>query len=199
MRGVVVLNANFEYWDEVSVRRAVVKLIKGKAITIAHNGKLLGVVEGQEIWYPYIIQLTTGFVGYKCKSTRANYSDGAVFDRDNNYCQYWHYHKFDNEGRPFTVPPYQYRCTEDDRTVDHIVPVSRGGKNTFENVVCACRYCNEIIKKNKTPAEAGMKLLRMPTLPRKVIGEMVQRKFIFNPKKPSHQEYIKLRYNGEWK
>lgn len=50
-------------------------------------------------------------------------------------------------------------------TYDHVVPRSKGGKTRWENIVSACYPCNER-KSNKTPEEAGMKLLREPEKPR---------------------------------
>jgi 5-methylcytosine-specific restriction endonuclease McrA len=49
-------------------------------------------------------------------------------------------------------------------TVDHIYPASRGGTTTWKNCVAACRHCNNN-KGNKTPEEAGMKLLKVPVEP----------------------------------
>jgi len=50
-------------------------------------------------------------------------------------------------------------------TVDHIVPRSRGGKNGWQNCICACKTCNHT-KKDLTPQEAGMPLLFQPTEPK---------------------------------
>ena len=49
-------------------------------------------------------------------------------------------------------------------TVEHVVPVSRGGKTTWNNCVSACRSCNER-KADRTPAEAGMRLMKHPRRP----------------------------------
>lgn len=49
-------------------------------------------------------------------------------------------------------------------TIDHIIPTSRGGKNTWENLICSCVKCN-ISKGAKTPEEAGMKIKRPPSTP----------------------------------
>ncbi len=49
-------------------------------------------------------------------------------------------------------------------TLDHIIPVSRGGKHNWTNVISACKRCNQI-KSNKTPEEAGMQLLAVPYRP----------------------------------
>jgi len=51
-------------------------------------------------------------------------------------------------------------------TRDHVVPLSRGGRDTWMNVVTACRQCNSK-KQNRLPEEAGMKLLYAPYVPNK--------------------------------
>ncbi len=52
-----------------------------------------------------------------------------------------------------------------DRTIDHIIPKSRGGKTVWNNVVLCCKKCN-LKKGNKTPEEAGLKLIKVPKAPR---------------------------------
>src|SRR5690606_31470162 len=52
-------------------------------------------------------------------------------------------------------------------TIDHVLPRSRGGKTTWENIITACQKCNGR-KGNRTPAEANMKLLSEPQRPRYV-------------------------------
>lgn len=198
MRSVLVLNGNADFWDEIGVRKAVIKLLKQKATLLAHNGKLLGrTPEGEPIWLPLIIQLRK-YYRYKYKSHKVPYSHSAVYYRDDNYCQYWHYYKLIKDSMVPLEQPVRYRCTEEDRTIDHVIPTSQGGRSTFENTCCACRYCNLILKRDRTPREAGMKLITKPRTPIRVPGEYVQRKFVFNPKKESHREYIKLRYHGQW-
>jgi 5-methylcytosine-specific restriction endonuclease McrA len=49
-------------------------------------------------------------------------------------------------------------------TRDHVVPASRGGSSAWENCVTACRHCNQR-KDDRTPEEAGMKLLAVPYTP----------------------------------
>ncbi len=62
-----------------------------------------------------------------------------------------------------------YRCqycgvSSSNLTVDHVIPKSRGGTDSWENLVAACIPCNNK-KANRTPEEAGMKLLRKPRKP----------------------------------
>ena len=49
-------------------------------------------------------------------------------------------------------------------TRDHVMPVSRGGRDVWENVVCACYHCNSR-KGGRTPQQAGMPLLAVPYRP----------------------------------
>jgi 5-methylcytosine-specific restriction endonuclease McrA len=67
----------------------------------------------------------------------------AVFARDDWSCQY---------------------CGAAAENLDHVVPRSRGGTHTWDNVVASCRRCNAR-KENRTPVEAGFRLLRPPFAP----------------------------------
>ncbi|MBX6421097.1 MAG: HNH endonuclease [Nevskia sp.] len=71
----------------------------------------------------------------------------TLFQRDRNLCLYC--------GKQFPVS---------ELTRDHVVPVSRGGQCVWENCVTACRSCNQR-KDDRTPEEAGMKLLAVPYTP----------------------------------
>ena len=55
----------------------------------------------------------------------------------------------------------QYCGAEEDLTLDHVFPRSRGGRHNWENVITACRTCNQR-KGNRTPDEAGMPLRTRP-------------------------------------
>ena len=75
---------------------------------------------------------------------RAALSRRAIFARDDHRCQY---------------------CGERADSIDHVVPRSKGGPHTWENVAAACRPCN-LTKRDRTPDEAGMRLLRPCRAPR---------------------------------
>jgi len=77
-----------------------------------------------------------------------SYSKRNVHLRDNFTCQYC-----------------GVRKPQKELTVDHVVPEAKGGPTTWENCVSACTDCN-YKKDDKTPQEAGMKLLRVPHRPR---------------------------------
>jgi 5-methylcytosine-specific restriction endonuclease McrA len=70
----------------------------------------------------------------------------ALFARDEHRCQY---------------------CGAVADSIDHIVPKSRGGAHSWENVAAACRPCN-LAKRDRTPDEAGMRLARPARAPREL-------------------------------
>jgi len=78
----------------------------------------------------------------------AAFSRRSLYRRDGHRCQFC--------GRALTA---------EEGTIDHVVPRSRGGRTTWENCVLACAPCNRR-KADRTPAEAGMRLLTTPRRPR---------------------------------
>ena len=81
----------------------------------------------------------------------ASVSRRAVFARDDYRCQY---------------------CGDSADSIDHVVPRSRGGSDEWDNLAAACRACNSS-KRNRTPAEAGMRLLRPCHAPRSAAWTIV--------------------------
>jgi 5-methylcytosine-specific restriction endonuclease McrA len=78
----------------------------------------------------------------------AVFSRRNLFRRDHNQCQYCGL-------RPGTA----------ELSIDHVFPRSRGGKSSWENCVLACMDCNRR-KRDRTPEEAGMRMLKRPEKPR---------------------------------
>ncbi len=187
MSSVVVLTSNFAYWGERSVRDAVLLHCRGKIeILKADDSKVITAgINKQGITFkmsaPLVIRLLD-FVGYHIKKDTVEYSDNAVYERDRNVCQYWH-HK--ENGKRF-----KYRCTTEERTIDHVIPKYTGAQKSFKNCVCCCRHCNEKVKRNRTPKEAGMILLREPKAPRFRKGDMAIMTFSFNPRSIAHVAYF---------
>jgi 5-methylcytosine-specific restriction endonuclease McrA len=70
-----------------------------------------------------------------------------IFARDGNTCQYCH-----------------KKLPRTELNLDHVIPRSRGGMSTWENIVCSCHHCNRR-KGGRTPDEAGMHLFRRPRRP----------------------------------
>jgi len=180
MQNVIVLNRNYEYWTEVSLNKVLKWMSKDKIeIVVSHDEKEVGSVE-LRIKMPIIVRLIK-FVGYKPRTEIVKYSQEAVFQRDDFTCMYYH---FDCNGKKF-----RYKCNLQDVTLDHILPVSRGGKNTFENTVTCCRWHNEKIKKNKLPNEVGLELIRNPFTPKRDRSSFVLMRFSFNPSSYAHRLY----------
>lgn len=138
MGKVLVLNASYEPLNITSWKRAVILLIKGKAEQLEHHGTFIC----QTFPLPSVIRLRYYVkVPYKeIPLTRKN-----VLERDRHTCQYCSY-----KGEKLTL--------------DHVIPRSRGGPDTWENLVTACVRCN-IRKGNRTPKEAEMPLLTQPRKP----------------------------------
>ena len=67
-----------------------------------------------------------------------------------------------------------------DLTLDHVLPRSRGGKNTWTNLVAACKKCNQR-KGNKTPSESDMRPIRKPVKPKVTVLKNIEKTQI-NPK-----------------
>ncbi len=144
-RGVLVLNASYEPLNIVSVKRAVVLLLKEKAELVEAAQSVVR-AERMALAWPLVIRL----VAYVPLPRRLPLplTRRTVLARDMYTCQYC-------GAQPGRA----------DLTVDHILPRSRGGPTTWENVITACGPCNRR-KGNRTPEEARMKLLSTPSRPK---------------------------------
>jgi 5-methylcytosine-specific restriction endonuclease McrA len=136
----LVLNASYQPLCVVPVRRALVLALKEKADIIHTNGHMFR-SERLEFRAPSVVKLRY-FVKVPYRA-RASLSRRAVFVRDEYTCQYC--------GRPA-------------ENVDHVVPRSKGGSHTWDNVVAACKPCNSR-KENRSPSEVGLNLRRPPRQP----------------------------------
>jgi 5-methylcytosine-specific restriction endonuclease McrA len=159
----LVLNASFQPLCVVPVRRALLLALKGKAEVLHHNGHVYR-SENLEIPAPSVVRLNY-FVKVPYRA-RASLSRRAVFVRDNFECQYC--------GRPA-------------ENVDHIVPKSRGGAHTWDNVVAACRPCNAR-KENRAPADVGMRLRHAPQRPHESVWIVVA----VDRLDPMWEQYLRL-------
>jgi 5-methylcytosine-specific restriction endonuclease McrA len=144
----LVLNATYEPLCVVSIRRAVVLVLKHKAEILHQDGGTLH-SERLEVPIPSVIRLKY-FVKVPYRA-RVSLSRKAVFVRDSFSCQY---------------------CGVSAENVDHVIPRSRGGTHTWENVVAACRRCNTM-KENRLPNEVGLKLRSRPSAPRETVWIVV--------------------------
>ncbi len=130
------VNYDFESWREVSQQCAAAKQ--------PHDDWIRAV--NFEIQVPRVIRLLR-YDRLPKQSLHLNRRN--VLARDDHICQYC--------GRRFASHLL---------TLDHVIPRSRGGVTTWENVVCACLGCN-LRKGGRTPAEAKMRLIRRPDRPKR--------------------------------
>jgi 5-methylcytosine-specific restriction endonuclease McrA len=139
---VLVLNQSYEAISICNVQRAVIMLYLGKAELVASkNSRTINSVS-RKIPYPTIVRLLIFIrVPYK----KIVLSRKNILRRDMYKCQY---------------------CRRGDvtLTIDHIVPKSKGGDDSWENLVAACVSCNNK-KGDRTPEEAKMMLYKKPTKP----------------------------------
>jgi len=137
---VLVLNATFEPINVTAVRRAMVLMLKGVAQAEETNHtKVHSASRALEV--PSVIRL----LAYRHipQQTRA-LSRKNILLRDRNTCQYC----------STTLPSGEL-------TLDHVIPRSRGGLSTWENLVACCHPCNRR-KGNQLPHEANMRPSREP-------------------------------------
>jgi len=136
----LVLNATFEPLCVVSDRRAVV-LVLGEVAEILHVGDRVMHSAHLSIPVPSVVRLRRyARVPYRW---RTPLNRRSVFARDGHQCQY---------------------CGDTAESIDHVVPRSRGGSHTWENVVAACRPCN-VRKRDRYLHETSMRLYRAPAAP----------------------------------
>jgi 5-methylcytosine-specific restriction endonuclease McrA len=138
---VLVLNQNYEPLNVCSLKRAVVLVFNRKAeILEAGDHAVRSATDEYEA--PSVIRL---FRLIKRPRPRVKLTRREIFTRDDYTCQYC-------------------GAFGGDLTVDHVIPRSKGGEHTWENVVTACRACNHR-KGGKTLQEARLKLKFNPSEP----------------------------------
>lgn len=136
-----MLNQNYQPLTVVSAKKAIILYFLQKVEIVEHHKN---VVHSQffALPLPSIIRLTC-FA--RIPKKRVELSRINVFKRDDHRCQYCGTKK-----GPLTL--------------DHIIPKTRGGQDTWENLVTACMKCNNT-KGSRTPDEANMPLLKRPRRP----------------------------------
>lgn len=139
---VLVLNQNYEPLAVAKIGRALALVGRSKADILEYSVEPI-VTPSCSLDRPSVIRLLD-FI--KRPRPRVRYGRQNVFKRDHHTCQY---------------------CGKQPRdlTIDHVMPLSRGGKDTWENTVAACTRCNRK-KGARTPDEAGMALIQKPYEPK---------------------------------
>jgi 5-methylcytosine-specific restriction endonuclease McrA len=141
MRETLVLNASYKPLSTVSLRRAVVLVMQDKAVVEqAHPGLRIRAA-AVDVPMPQVIRLAR-YVRVPFRQ-RAPWSRRGVLVRDQHRCAY---------------------CGRRATTVDHVLPRSHGGRDSWLNTVAACAADNHR-KADRTPEQAGMRLLTRPFEP----------------------------------
>ena len=139
---VLVLNQNYEPLNICNVRRAILLVFDGKAEILEANGH---VVKSATRSFPAPSVIRLVYLIHR-PHPRVKLTRREVFIRDGYTCQYCGRHSHD-------------------LTIDHVIPRSRGGMHSWDNLVSACKPCNHR-KGGKLLAEARMALRKEPREPR---------------------------------
>ncbi|HID12098.1 MAG TPA: HNH endonuclease [Candidatus Latescibacteria bacterium] len=160
-RKVLVLNQNYEPLSICSAKRALVLVFLGKAEVVEEAGTVHTVSKAFPL--PSVVRL---WIYVRKPRNDIPLTKRNILRRDGHRCQYC-------------------GTTQGPMTVDHVVPKDMGGKDTWENLVCCCMRCNNR-KGNRTPEQAGMRLLRPPRSPNFLY---LVRAFVGEPE-PSWKPYL---------
>lgn len=139
----LVLSQSYEPVKIVSWKRAITLLFLGKVEIVEEYDRDIKTTS-LLIKIPSVVRLLNAFRRHRkpIKFSRVN-----IYGRDNYSCQYC------SAKKPIA-----------ELTYDHVVPRSQGGKTIWTNIVTACEDCNRK-KANRTPAQAGMRLRKLPVQP----------------------------------
>lgn len=145
MGHALVLNASFEPLQIVTWQRAIQLLFQGKVEVIEESELEVRTVR-LTIRVPAVLRLLE-YIPLKKRKQVVRFSRTNVFIRDQHRCQYC--------GQKFNKTHL---------TLDHVRPVVQGGGKSWENIVTACKPCNQR-KGGRTPQQAKMGLVRTPFRP----------------------------------
>jgi len=152
------LDSSYRPLEIVEATEALVLCLIGKAYAIEnHTQEIRSISETFRL--PAVIVLTR-YVKFKFKTMTCKRNN--IIWRDNNKCQYCA-KDFEN----------------DSLTIDHVIPKSKGGKDSWLNLVAACKKCNQK-KGANTPTQAGMKLIREPFKPQTNVLRTIGKEEISN-------------------
>jgi len=143
-RAVLVLNANYAPMAICTAKRAIIMgFLKKVEILARYNEKVHS--PSMTLSLPSVIKIMEYI---KFDNLTVDLNRKNILSRDQNRCQYCGTLK----------PPL---------TIDHILPKVKGGQDTWENLITACKPCNQR-KGHKTPEESGMKLIKIPKRPNRL-------------------------------
>lgn len=147
MMDTLVLSTAYQPMRYVDWREAFCLWFSGRVEVIEfHSNKAIRTVS-ESFQVPSVVRFVKGVIKRNRQSKSAKFSRINVLLRDNDQCQYC-----------------RVKLERNNFTFDHVVPASLGGKTSWKNIVACCINCNQK-KKARTPAQAGMRLIREPYVP----------------------------------
>lgn len=144
----LVLSDSYVPMRRISWQDAICDVLSGRAEMIESYSNRVVRTATEVFPMPSIIRFTRKVRGLFKRSVKFNRKN--VWLRDNGRCQYCNI--------PVGLHEYEY---------EHVIPQSVGGPTDFGNIVASCHSCNQK-KSNRTPAQAGMKLLSVPKRPKEL-------------------------------
>ncbi len=140
----LLLNYNYQIISFISEKKAIKLLVKEKAevVSVWQNRKIYS--PGCSLKYPATLRMK--YMVYP-RPTKLTFSRKLILRRDNYCCCFC-----------------GMKLKKNLLTIDHIIPKSLGGENSFMNCITACLSCN-YKKANRTPEQANMRLLKKPFVP----------------------------------
>lgn len=167
---VAVFNAQYQFINFTTWRSAINLVLLDKAVLLEETEiiKRIGTVT-KEFIITAAIKLKY-YVRPRRPKNEVRWTKYNVLRRDNWICAYCGIGdgEYNERGK---------MLTKRDFTVDHVKPKSQGGGDSFKNTVCACSPCNRF-KADRTPAQAGMKLLWKPHSPKLIQNQDVYTQLI---------------------
>lgn len=145
LSGALVLNSGYEPIKVVNWRKAMILWFQDKVEVLEFHSATVASAS-QSFRLPAVMRLKQYIRPYLSLTVRLSRQN--IFLRDNHTCQYC-----------------RVKFTEKKLTIDHVVPLSKGGRHEWTNVVTACSSCNNR-KGDKTPEKANLRLLSRPEKPR---------------------------------
>jgi len=139
---VLVLNFSYEPLNVTSVRRALILMFLSKAEIVENGGGEYISSASARYSKPSVVRLLY-YIHPRMKSVRFTRSN--IIKRDSGVCQYC-------------------GCNSRELTIDHVIPLSMGGTDSWRNCVACCKECNSR-KGNRKPQMADMTLVRKPKEP----------------------------------
>ena len=147
---VLFLSSGYEPMYRTHWKRAISAVICGRAEVVEEHDTYEIFTSSGPIPFPTIVRYTSGIIIGKLKKIQRTpkVTKKNVWLRDRGHCQYC-----------------AKKMSLNEATVDHVVPKSRGGKNTWENVALACEKCNQK-KGSRLLENCGLEILKLPFRPK---------------------------------